>query len=121
MCQKYICNMILIKRRILDSYNVHLFSIEIEAWDFFNSMQSSMRMVSCRTVALWFYILVSDHNATNPVVLKSCNLRRRFFFFGRTLETYFSTFQHCSSKYLLFPKSRHFLLPICMFKQTPNP
>jgi hypothetical protein len=34
---------------------------------------------SCRTVALWFYILVSDHNATDPVMQKSCNLRRRFF------------------------------------------
>jgi hypothetical protein len=29
---------------------------------------------SCRTVALWFYILVSDHNATDPVMQKSCNL-----------------------------------------------
>jgi hypothetical protein len=34
---------------------------------------------SCRTVALWFYNWVSDHNATDPVVLTSCNLRRRFF------------------------------------------
>jgi hypothetical protein len=35
---------------------------------------------SCRTVALWFYNLLSDHNAIDPVVLKSCNLRRNFFF-----------------------------------------
>jgi hypothetical protein len=25
---------------------------------------------SCRTVALWFYNLVSDHNATDPVMQK---------------------------------------------------
>jgi hypothetical protein len=41
--------------------------------------------------------------------------------FLRTFETYFSTFQNCSSKYFLFPKSRHILLPICISKQTPNP
>ena len=35
---------------------------------------------SCRTVALWFYILESDHNATDPVMQKSCNLWRNFFF-----------------------------------------
>jgi hypothetical protein len=34
---------------------------------------------SWRTVALWFYISVSDHNATNPIMQKSCNLRRWFF------------------------------------------
>jgi hypothetical protein len=34
---------------------------------------------SCRNVALWFCNLVSDHNATDPIVLRSCNLRRRFF------------------------------------------
>jgi hypothetical protein len=33
---------------------------------------------SCRTVALWFYILVFDYNATDPVMQKSCNLRAIF-------------------------------------------
>jgi hypothetical protein len=33
---------------------------------------------SCRTVALWFYMLVSEHNATDPVMQKSCYLRRKF-------------------------------------------
>jgi hypothetical protein len=33
---------------------------------------------SCRTIVLWFYILVSDHNATDPVMQKSCNLWRKF-------------------------------------------
>jgi hypothetical protein len=26
-------------------------------------------------MALWFYIFVSDHNATDPVMQKRCNLR----------------------------------------------
>jgi hypothetical protein len=48
---------------------------------------------SCRTVALWFYILVSDHNATD---------------FLCTLGMYISIFHHCSTKfnldmYLLVP------------------
>jgi hypothetical protein len=34
---------------------------------------------SCRTVALLvIYLLVFDHNATDPVMQKSCNLRRIF-------------------------------------------
>jgi hypothetical protein len=35
-------------------------------------------MSSCRTVALWFYNLVSDHNDTDPVMQKSCNLHSIF-------------------------------------------
>jgi hypothetical protein len=38
-----------------------------------------LHLLSCRTVALWFYILAPNHNATDPVKQKSCNLRRRFF------------------------------------------
>jgi hypothetical protein len=34
---------------------------------------------SGRTAALWSYILVSNHNASDPVVQKSFNLRRIFF------------------------------------------
>jgi hypothetical protein len=33
---------------------------------------------SCRTVALWFYILVFDHDTTDPVTQKSCDLRPHF-------------------------------------------
>jgi hypothetical protein len=80
---------------------------------------SILQGASCRTVVLWFNIVVSNHNATDSVVEKSCNLPHRFFL--RTLGMYFSTFQHCSSKYLLLPKSRHILLPICIFKLTLNP
>jgi hypothetical protein len=35
-------------------------------------------IASSRTVVLWFYNLVFDHNATDPVVQKSCNLQHRF-------------------------------------------
>jgi hypothetical protein len=38
----------------------------------------SLTRFSCSSVALWFYNLVSDHNATGPVVQKSCNLRSIF-------------------------------------------
>ena len=34
---------------------------------------------SCRTVALWCYILVSDHNATDPVMQKVANYCADFF------------------------------------------
>jgi hypothetical protein len=33
-------------------------------------LQSTSRGLSCRTVALWLDILVSDHNATDPVMQK---------------------------------------------------
>jgi hypothetical protein len=53
---------------------------------------------SCRTVtmALWFVILVFDHNASDPVVQKSCNLRRKFFFadFGNIYLYFESLFCH---------------------------
>jgi hypothetical protein len=35
---------------------------------------SSVLNTSCSTVASWYYDLVSDHNATDPVMQKSCNL-----------------------------------------------
>jgi hypothetical protein len=63
---------------------------------------------SCRTVALWFCVLVSDHNATDPVMQKRCNLWRRFF-------SYFSTFKFYFNQIYLFPNSRHILPPACTF------
>jgi hypothetical protein len=52
---------------------------------------------SCRTVALWFYILISDRNTTDPVMQKSCNLRRRFFaHFGNVYPYFPSLFQQIS-------------------------
>jgi hypothetical protein len=71
---------------------------------------------SCRTVALWFYILVSDHNATDPVMQKSCNLRRRFFCALWGLISPFSCF--LKIKYLLFPNSRHILVPVYILSNS---
>jgi hypothetical protein len=68
--------------------------------------------------------LVSDHNAEDPVhIAKNSNLRRRPF---SALRLHiFSTFEHCSSKYMhmyrLFHKSIHIPLPICIFELTQNP
>jgi hypothetical protein len=70
--------------------------------------------VSSRTVALWFYILVFDHNVTDPVMQKSCNLLRRFFAHFNDLFLHFQGF-FFSIKYLLFPNSRHILLSACTF------
>jgi hypothetical protein len=40
----------------------------------------SMPFKAYWTEASWFYILVSVHNATDPIIVqKRCNLRRRFF------------------------------------------
>jgi hypothetical protein len=64
--------------------------------------------LSSRTVALWFYILIFDHNATDPVVQKEVQFTAQIFLC--TLGMYFSTFHHCSSIYLLFPISRHILI-----------
>jgi hypothetical protein len=74
---------------------------------------------SCRTVALWFDILVTDHNATDSVMQKSCNLQRRIF--CALWGTYFFTLRHWSIKYLLFLNSRHISLPTYIFYSILNP
>ena len=42
-------------------------------------------------------------------------------YFLHILGMYFSTFQHCSSIYLLFHISRHMLLPICKLALNSSP
>jgi hypothetical protein len=64
---------------------------------------------NCRTIALWFYILVFDHNAADHVTQKTCDVC--------TLRRYISP---CSSKshlitYLSFSSFRHTLVPIYIF------
>jgi hypothetical protein len=51
--------------------------------------------LGCRTVALWFYFLVSDHKATDPEVQKK---KKKLQFTAqislRSLQMFFSTFHH---------------------------
>jgi hypothetical protein len=67
---------------------------------------------SCRTVALWFHNLVSDHNATVPVMQK---VAIYVAYFLCTLGMYFSSFQLSLIAYLLLSHSRHITLPICIY------
>jgi hypothetical protein len=51
---------------------------------------------SCRPVALWFYILVFDHNATDPNAKKWLQFTAKDFLCA--LGKYLSTFQYWSIK-----------------------
>jgi hypothetical protein len=74
-------------------------TIELETWCMsYISHRGTCIYISCRTVALWFYILVFDHNATVPVMQKSCNLWLRFF----------CALLRCISPLLSFPPSNIF-------------
>jgi hypothetical protein len=55
---------------------------------------------TCRTVALWFYVLVFNHNARDPVTQKKLQFTAEDFL--HTLRMYFSTFLHWSIKYLMW-------------------
>jgi hypothetical protein len=69
--------------------------------------------LSFRAAALWFCILTLQ-------ILLCKNLQFTVQIFLHTLGVYLSTFQHCSSKYILFPTFGHILSPICISKLTFN-
>jgi hypothetical protein len=48
-------------------------------------------IISCRTVALWFYISASDHNATDPVIQKVAIYGADFFAHFGNVYLYFPT------------------------------
>jgi hypothetical protein len=74
------------------------------------------QVISCRTVALWFYILVFDHNATDPVMQKvaiyGADLSAQFKDVFLYLHAFFN-------HYLLLPNSRYILLPVFIFYPPP--
>jgi hypothetical protein len=76
---------------------------------------SSYSKISCRTVALWSYILVFEHDATDPIVQKVAIYGADFL---RTLKMYFSIFQLSSIQFLLFPKSRIFLTSLYILSNS---